>query len=355
MRPEYRVMKLNPKFLVSCFLIVLAVPATAPAASVSLPPGVQVQVRLTDAVSSATAQPGTVFHGVLQAPIVVNGRMLYPKGSQVKGKVLACHPSGRLTDPGVLDLALVSVRNGQTWSRLHTQVIHLQGESHTKSNLEKIGGGAAAGAVIGALIGGGKGAAIGAAVGTAGGTSVAAATGRRDVRVDSEAVLAWWTSAPAVTPVAVSQEYPAPQEQQPEPQPQYSTPPPPPPATIYVREHHREDDDDDDPGGRYAEPNGFSHREREFIRSCYTSGYSNLPPGLAKREHLPPGLERHLERNGTLPPGLQRRVQLLPEQCEQQLPPLPGGWMRVYIGGRILLLDPGSRIVDLFFLERDRD
>lgn len=347
-------MKLTPKPLLS-LLIMLVVPVICLAEKVVVPPGVQVQVRLTDAVSSATARPGTVFLGTLQTPIVVNGSVIYPKGSQVKGKVIACHPSGRLTDPGVLDLILISVRNGGTWSRLHTQVIHLQGESHTKSNLEKIGGGAAAGAVIGALLGGGKGAAIGAAVGTAGGTSVAAATGRRDVRVDSEAVLAWWTSTPAVAPVAVSQEYPVPQEQQPEPQPQYSTPPPPPPATVYVREHHREDDDDYDHGGPYAEPNGFSHHEREFIRSCYTSDYSNLPPGLAKRDHLPPGLERHLEKNGTLPPGLQKRVQLLPEACERQLPPLPGGWARVYISGRILLLDPGSRIVDLFFLEKGRD
>ena len=40
-----------------------------------------------------------------------------------------------------------------------------------------------------------------------------------------------------------------------------------------------------------------------------------LPPGLAKREHLPPGLQRHLERNGTLPPGLQKKLQPSPWTC----------------------------------------
>lgn len=32
-----------------------------------------------------------------------------------------------------------------------------------------------------------------------------------------------------------------------------------------------------------------------------------LPPGLAKRGSLPPGLQMQLERNGRLPPGLEKR------------------------------------------------
>jgi hypothetical protein len=82
--------------------------------------------------------------------------------------------------------------------------------------------------------------------------------------------------------------------------------------------------------------------------------YRDLPPGLAKRGgDLPPGLERQLQRNGTLPPGLQKRVRLLPDQCNERLPRLPGGWARVVLGARIMLLDPGDRIVDIFWLGRD--
>ncbi len=33
-----------------------------------------------------------------------------------------------------------------------------------------------------------------------------------------------------------------------------------------------------------------------------------LPPGLAKRRDLPPGLARHVARTGQLPPGLQQRI-----------------------------------------------
>jgi hypothetical protein len=90
-----------------------------------------------------------------------------------------------------------------------------------------------------------------------------------------------------------------------------------------------------------------------MISDCFAENHSDLPPGLAKRDRLPPGLERHLQRNGTLPPGLQKRVQPLPGACTARLPKLPRDWARVVLGGRIILLDQGQRIVDLFWLERD--
>ena len=38
-------------------------------------------------------------------------------------------------------------------------------------------------------------------------------------------------------------------------------------------------------------------------------GYGQgLPPGLAKRDRLPPGLEKHLLKHGSLPPGLQKKI-----------------------------------------------
>ncbi len=37
-------------------------------------------------------------------------------------------------------------------------------------------------------------------------------------------------------------------------------------------------------------------------------GGRGLPPGLAKRDRLPPGLEKHLLKHGSLPPGLQKKI-----------------------------------------------
>ena len=52
-------------------------------------------------------------------------------------------------------------------------------------------------------------------------------------------------------------------------------------------------------------------------------------------------------------PGLQKRVQPLPGACVARLPRLPRDWSRVVLSGRIILLDPGQRIVDLFWFGRD--
>jgi hypothetical protein len=105
------------------------------------------------------------------------------------------------------------------------------------------------------------------------------------------------------------------------------------------------DDDDRDSGGvnaRYV----LDSNQRNAIRTCLNDPKAGLPPGLAKRESLPPGLQKHLQKNGTLPPGLQKKVQPLPSQCQINLPRLPGGWERVVLGDRVIVLDPAKRIID---------
>jgi hypothetical protein len=330
-----------------CAILILA-----SAAATTIPAGAQLLVRITENLSSANARVGQGFHGTLEAPIMASGHVVYPRGSQVTGTIVALHSSGRLSDPGVLELKLVSVSNGRSSSALNTQVFRIKGESHTKSNVEKIGGTAAAGSILGAIFGGGKGALIGAGAGAAAGTTVAAATGKKEARVQSEAVLSFVTAA-AVT-VAVAQ--PAPARRQVETdyrdddQPAYRRP-------------DRDDDDDDRDDDRYRGDarnddrryaQSFSDDDRRIIRSCYSEDHSNLPPGLAKRGgNLPPGLERQLQRNGTLPPGLQKRVRPLSQSCERRLPPVPSGWFRVVLSGRIMMLDGGYRIMDVFALRRD--
>jgi hypothetical protein len=328
-----------------------AILIVASASAATIPAGVQLPVRISESLSSANVKVGQAFHGTLEAPIVANGRTIYAKGSPVTGKVVAVHPSGRLSDPGVLELEVVSVSNGHSSATLNTQVFRIKGESHTKSNVEKIGGTAAAGSILGAIFGGGKGALIGAGAGAAAGTTVAAATGKKEAKVESEAVVPFVTAA-AVT-VAVAQPAPAGRQVQTayrdDDQPAYR--------------HPDRDDNDDDRDDRYRRDERNDHRgyaqafsddDRRIIRSCYSQDYSNLPPGLAKRGgNLPPSLERQLHRNGTLPPGLQRRVQPLSQSCERRLPPIPSGWFRVALSGRIMMLDGGYRIMDIFPLHGD--
>jgi hypothetical protein len=172
------------------FLTLLLGLALAASAS-TIPPGTHFSVRMNTSLSSGTARVGDTFEATLVNPITVSGKTVAREGSVVRGKVTYVKPSGRLHAPGVLTVRLTSVEgSGQTYS-VHSTPYSAKGKSHTKSNVAKIGGGAAAGAVIGALVGGGKGAAIGAGVGAGAGTGVAAATGKKEAEIPSEATLSF--------------------------------------------------------------------------------------------------------------------------------------------------------------------
>ena len=80
-----------------------------------------------------------------------------------------------------------------------TTAVGRQGKSHTKSNVTKIGGGAAAGAVIGAIAGGGKGAAIGAGVGAGAGTGLAYATGKQQAVFPAESLVTFTVTSGGAT------------------------------------------------------------------------------------------------------------------------------------------------------------
>ncbi len=306
-----------------------------------IPPGTKLQVRIIEKLSSETANAGDRFHGTLAAPVVANGRTLFSKGADVTGEVANVERSGRLSSPGELHLTLRTVRSdGRTYA-VAAEPFVIKGDSHAKSNLTKIGGGAAAGALIGAIAGGGKGAAIGAGVGAAAGTGVAAGTGKKPAEVESEAVLTWVAANAPAGAALQGREQQQPSRYADDERPSHSG------------KRARSNDDDQDEDYDDQGPAEFSQRERQIISDCFVDNRSSLPPGLAKRDRLPPGLERQLRRNGTLPPGLQKRVQSLPGVCTARLPRLPRDWARVVLSGRIILLDPTNRIVDLFWTDAD--
>jgi hypothetical protein len=80
-------------------------------------------------------------------------------------------------------------------------------------------------------------------------------------------------------------------------------------------------------------------------RGWYNEHESNLPPGLAKKDRLPPGLEKHLIRGGSLPPGLQKRLQPCPEELARRLPPPPPECAHVLVAGHIVLLNRRTNVI----------
>lgn len=101
---------------------------------------------------------------------------------------------------------------------------------------------------------------------------------------------------------------------------------------------HGDDDDRDDYKAYY---HGHDHQIQEW----YSAHQYDLPPGLAKKDRLPPGLEKQLVRRGTLPPGLQKRVEPCPHDLARTLPPPPPDCYQVLIGGHIVLLNRKTNVV----------
>jgi len=96
----------------------------------------------------------------------------------------------------------------------------------------------------------------------------------------------------------------------------------------------------------------YRQSDREYMRGWYDDHQNNLPPGLAKKDRLPPGLEKQLVRRGTLPPGLQKRIQPCPEEFVRRLPPPPQDCQHVLISGHVVLLNRKTNvIVDIFHLD----
>jgi Ni/Co efflux regulator RcnB len=127
----------------------------------------------------------------------------------------------------------------------------------------------------------------------------------------------------------------------------------------------RAQDDDHDHGhghghgrdhGRHGDWDHHSYdQDRDAIWGWYRDreDHDDLPPGLARRDRLPPGLERQLIVRGTLPPGLRKRIEPCPEDLDRRLPPPPEGYEHVIVGGHIVLLNRRTYFVlDIFHFER---
>jgi hypothetical protein len=84
---------------------------------------------------------------------------------------------------------------------------------------------------------------------------------------------------------------------------------------------------------------------REYARG------GSLPPGLAKRESLPPGLRKQLRERGALPPGLQRRLVPVPAYLVTRLPPVPPYYRRYFAGDDLIVIDTRTHRIAVIILD----
>lgn len=100
---------------------------------------------------------------------------------------------------------------------------------------------------------------------------------------------------------------------------------------------HYDDLKKGDDGRHYGKKEKNKHKGKNKGRG------KGLPPGLAKRDQLPPGLQKQLERNGRLPPGLAKNP--LPYEAVINLPPPPQGTERVVVDTSVVLLEKGTDLI----------
>lgn len=123
--------------------------------------------------------------------------------------------------------------------------------------------------------------------------------------------------------------------------------------------HNRDDDDrDQDHGhghayGHEKHDHDWDHHYAEHDRDLhdwYRTHYRHLPPGLAKRDMLSPGLQRQIVVvQGYVPVEIRERMQPCPQEVEAFLPPPPPGHVHVFIGGNLVLVNRANfQIVDVF-------
>jgi hypothetical protein len=165
----------------------------------NLPAGMPLVVRTTNALSTNTQVTGQSFVAHLEQALVVNGREVFAKGSEVEGRIVDSEKGGRVKGLASISVQMTRLHTASGGSvDISTSSITHNASATKKKDAVKIGIGSGIGAAIGAIAGGGKGAAIGAAAGGGAGTGVVLGTHGDAAVIPSESVLHFTLRAPVI-------------------------------------------------------------------------------------------------------------------------------------------------------------
>jgi hypothetical protein len=157
-----------------------------------IPAGTELDVRLSNLLSSGTAKVEDRFEATTLVDLVIDGRTLVPAGAVMRGVVSAVEPATRTNRTGRMTVSFDQLTmNGRTYPMRGTVSQALESEG-IRGEAGRVGVGAGVGAIIGGILGGFKGAMAGILIG--GGGTIAATEGKEvelpqgtvlRVRVDS--------------------------------------------------------------------------------------------------------------------------------------------------------------------------
>lgn len=167
---------------------------TAPAGSVEIPVGTEIDVRLQNALDSGTNQVEDRFEATTLVDVGVNSRVVIPAGSLMRGVVTQVEPATRTNRTARMTVSFDQVTvNGESYAIRGTVSQAIEGEG-IRGETARIGAGAGVGAIIGGILGGFKGALAGILIG--GGGTIAATEGK-EVQIPQGTVLRVRLDSPA--------------------------------------------------------------------------------------------------------------------------------------------------------------
>ena len=160
--------------------------ASVPPGMTEIPAGTEIDVRLTNMLSSGTAQVEDRFEGTTLVDLSVNGRNVIPAGSVVRGVVTAVEPATRTNRTGRMTVSFDQVTvSGRSYPIRGTVTQAIESEG-IRGEVGRTAAGAGVGAILGGILGGVRGAVLGTIIG--GGGTIAATEGK-DVELPQGAVL----------------------------------------------------------------------------------------------------------------------------------------------------------------------
>jgi hypothetical protein len=174
-----------------------AAPAAPPPATLTIPAGTVLSVRINEYLSSDRNQVGDRVTATLQQPVVVNGYVVARRGQMLVGQVEAAQKAGRVTGTSQLGIELtdMTVADGQSRPIL-TELWKASGGTSHGADAATIGGTTALGAAIGSIADWGRGAAIGAGAGAAAGIGAVLLTRGRPTVIPPETWLTFRLKEP---------------------------------------------------------------------------------------------------------------------------------------------------------------
>ncbi len=133
-------------------------PAPARPVTVTAPEGTAIRIRTISTVSTRGDRAGETFRASLENPLVVDGTVIAPRGSNVTLMVADSNKGGRIKGRAHIALRVVDVTTASgELKNIATNTIWHEARGTKKKDAAKVGIGSGVGAAIGAIAGGGAG------------------------------------------------------------------------------------------------------------------------------------------------------------------------------------------------------